>query len=246
MGTFGRGSPAAARDRERSANMEKGKKEQKAKMRQSSDQFKKAQHLFKNKEYKEAIETFSLAISLRPDNARYYFQRGNCFRAMGAYQRCLFDYSMAIRIDNDSAVFYGNRGVCYRKLGRVSEAIRDYSRAVELEPENTVFHYNRAVAYCDQLDYEQAIEDYTAAIQRESRNFRAIYNRGNCFRKVGRLEDSAADCGWQSSFSQTKPTRTITWDFHYSNWLNSKRRQRSSPRPFLSMQKILHISTTVD
>jgi hypothetical protein len=29
--------------------MEKGKKEQKAKMRQSSDQFKKAQHLFKNK-----------------------------------------------------------------------------------------------------------------------------------------------------------------------------------------------------
>ena len=77
-------------------------------------QFKKAQTLFKNgvsspapfpvallpparcrarraevavQEYKEAIETFSLAISLRPDNARYYFQRGNCFRAMGAYQR---------------------------------------------------------------------------------------------------------------------------------------------------------------
>ena len=48
---LGDGSAAvnAARDRERSANMEKGKKEQKAKMRQSSDQFKKAQHLFKNK-----------------------------------------------------------------------------------------------------------------------------------------------------------------------------------------------------
>ena len=85
----------------------KDKKEKKAKHSQGQAQFKLAQHLAKEKKYRDAIDAYSHAISLRPENARFYFHRGSCFRAMGAYQRCLFDYSMAIRIDEESAVYYG-------------------------------------------------------------------------------------------------------------------------------------------
>jgi len=87
--------------------MAKGQKEKKPKHTQGQTQFKLAQQLMKEKKYRDAIDAFSHAISLRPENARFYFQRGNCFRAMGAYQRCLFDYSMAIRIDENFAVYYG-------------------------------------------------------------------------------------------------------------------------------------------
>ena len=114
--------------------MAKDKKEKKAKDNQGQQQAKLAQQLMKDRKYRDAIDAFSHAISLRPENDRFYFMRGNCFRAMGAFQRCLFDYSMAIRIKEDSAAYYGNRGLCFRKLGRVQEAIRDYNRAIEIEP----------------------------------------------------------------------------------------------------------------
>ena len=87
--------------------MSKDKKEKKAKHSQGSAQFKLANQLMKEKKFRGAIDAFSHAISLRPEYARFYFSRGNCFGKMGAYQRCLFDYSMAIRIDEGSAVYYG-------------------------------------------------------------------------------------------------------------------------------------------
>lgn len=87
--------------------MSKDKKEKKAKASQGQAQFNEAKRLMGEKRYKEAIEYFSHAISLRPENSRFYYQRGNCFREMGAYQRCLFDYSMAIRIEDSASIYYG-------------------------------------------------------------------------------------------------------------------------------------------
>ena len=100
------------------------KKEKKVKLQKATECYKEGiekYHKAKTRdEYEEAAESYTVAISLRPANPKYYFARANCFRAMGEYQRGFFDYSAAIQLDNECATYYGNRGICLRKVSSSS------------------------------------------------------------------------------------------------------------------------------
>ena len=143
-------------------------------------------------EYEEAADLYTVAISLRPDNARYFFARGNAFKAMAEYQRAFFDFSSAIRLEA-AAVYFCNRGMTLRKLGRLRESLLDYDRAIDLDRDNGNYYFNRALVYYEMEQYEDAVRDYGVAIADKKHTFRALYNRGNCYRRLGDLEASLAD-----------------------------------------------------
>ncbi len=62
------------------------RKERKEQIQRSNELFKKGLTAYKNAKtkagYTEAAEFYTLAISLRNNNARYFFARANCFRMM--------------------------------------------------------------------------------------------------------------------------------------------------------------------
>ena len=173
------------------------KKDKKVKLQKATEMYKEGIERYHRastrEEYEEACESYSIAVSLRPANPKYYFARGNCFRTMGEFQRAFFDFSAAIRLDSTCATYYGNRGVCLRKLNQPTEAIQDFTTALKLAPADGNNYFNRALTYYEMGAVEEAIRDYTHATKDFKYAFRAFYNRGNCYRKMGQLDDSIAD-----------------------------------------------------
>lgn len=61
----------------------------------------------KKEEFLPIISKFTEAISLRPAYSYYFFARGNAYRNIGDFKRCLLDYTMSIRIEDKIPAFYG-------------------------------------------------------------------------------------------------------------------------------------------
>ncbi|KAE8911538.1 hypothetical protein PF003_g4521 [Phytophthora fragariae] len=112
-----------------------------------------------------AIESFSLAIAIRPTQARFFLARGNAFRAIGELERAAKDYGSALALDDRSALYYANRGACYRKLNQTAKALEDLTNAIELDGRKAPHYFNRALVLHDAGFYREAIVDFSKALE---------------------------------------------------------------------------------
>lgn len=126
----------------------------------ANDIFKEGLNRMKKRppDYAGAKECFTECIALRPAQSKYFFARGNAYRSLGDFKRCLLDYTMAIRIDDTIPAYLGSRGICFRIMGRLQESLRDFERAIELsEGKNGIFFYNRGLTYYDLGEKEKVL-----------------------------------------------------------------------------------------
>ena len=100
-----------------------------------------------NREYQEAIEHYTEAIQLDPNNALAYNNRGNAYLSLGQYQRAIQDYDKAIQIDPNYAHAYNMRGGVYYRLGENQRAIQDYDKAIQIDPYYAIAYNNRGYTY---------------------------------------------------------------------------------------------------
>ncbi|GMF47404.1 unnamed protein product [Phytophthora fragariaefolia] len=112
-----------------------------------------------------AIESFSLAIAIRPTQARFFLARGNAFRAIGELERAVKDYGSALSLDDRSALYYANRGACYRKLNQTAKALEDLTSAIELDGRKAPHYFIRALVLHDAGFYREAIVDFSKALE---------------------------------------------------------------------------------
>lgn len=112
-----------------------------------------------------AIESFTLAIAIRPTQARFFLARGNAFRAIGELERAAKDYGSAITLDDRSALYFANRGACYRKLNQTAKALEDLTNAIELDGRKAPHYFNRALVLHDAGFYREAIVDFSKALE---------------------------------------------------------------------------------
>ena len=131
--------------------------------------------LLKEGKIKEAIDHFSQAISLKPDYAPAYSNRGVAYVNLSRYQMAVEDYSNAIRFRPDYAIAYNNRGIAYANLGKHQMAIVDYKQATLLKPEYANALFNWGLACANLGEYKQAIEKYDAAIRLKP-DYAIVYN----------------------------------------------------------------------
>ena len=141
----------------------------------------------------KALELFSKAIELNPEDAAAYYNRGNSYAELKQYEKAIEDYSRAIALNPEDAAAYINRGNSYADLKQYEKAIKDYSRAIELNPEYTAAYYNRGNSYADLKQYEKAIADYSKAIELNPEDTAAYINRGNSYAVLKQYEKAIED-----------------------------------------------------
>jgi tetratricopeptide (TPR) repeat protein len=141
----------------------------------------------------KAIADWTDAISLKPDDAEAYCNRGKAYGEKGDYGKAIADYAEAIRLRPDFAKAYYNRGVCYGEKGDHDKAIADYNEAIRLTPDFAEAYYNRGVCYGEKRDHDKAIADYTKAIRLSPDDAEAYYNRGAAYGDKGDHERAIAD-----------------------------------------------------
>tara|TARA_Y100001954_G_C15224181_1_gene320288 strand:- start:142 stop:498 length:357 start_codon:yes stop_codon:yes gene_type:complete len=79
-----------------------------------------------------AIDDYSQAITIDPQNTEYYVHRAALKDELGDKQGAIDDYSQAIAIDPQNSVAYYNRGVVLEDAGDLVNAYRDWRVAASL------------------------------------------------------------------------------------------------------------------
>jgi serine/threonine protein kinase len=107
-----------------------------AAIRASKEFYRQADNFYARKRFDKAIETYTLAIELNPNDYAIYNNRGAAYHASGEFQKAINDYNKSVELNPYHFSAYNNRGAAYEDIGNIEQAVADYRKALELDPEN--------------------------------------------------------------------------------------------------------------
>lgn len=126
------------------------------------------------KQYKEAINDYSLSLKLNPDNGITYWNRAAAYRQNGDYQLAYEGYSKAITYyKNDRmqlAKLYDDRALMEVGLQQFPQAIADDSLALALDTAFAEAYYNIANARAQNGEYARSNAGFKKAMYYYSKN----------------------------------------------------------------------------
>jgi tetratricopeptide (TPR) repeat protein len=157
----------------------------------ADDYFVSANQKNKGGNYQGALVDYNQAITLRPNYALAYNNRGVLKQdKLNDTKGALADYNKAITLKPDTALAYNNRGVLKKdKLNDTRGALDDFNKAITLKPDDVDAYNNRGNLKQDKLnDPQGALADFNKAISLKSDDAVTYYNRGNL--KILKLNDT--------------------------------------------------------
>jgi TonB family protein len=87
-------------------------------------------------EYATALTDYDKAVSLKPDNAVAFLNRGKTYYNLKEYPKAGADFDKSIELDPKDSKAYYNRGLLNESLGELEKALADYQKAVDLDAAN--------------------------------------------------------------------------------------------------------------
>ncbi len=144
-------------------------------------------------DFQNAIEQYSEAIRLNPEDAHAYTNRGIAKDALKRFEDAIADFNEAICIDPKNYKAYNGRGSSKAALGRFEEATADYDTAIRINPEYAKAYSNRGADKVALGRHAEAIADYNEAIRINPGLAEAYFNRGSANVCVGQIEEAIAD-----------------------------------------------------
>jgi tetratricopeptide (TPR) repeat protein len=175
----------------------------------ADDLFLQAGAKYKRQDYRGEIADYDQALSIDPDNAAAYHNRGVAREKLRDFQGAIADYDQALRINPNSAAAYFNRGNARSALGDYQGAIADYDQALRINPNFTLAYNNRGLARSDLSDNQGAIADYDQALRINPNDAVAYFNRGNArYYDLGDSQGALAD---YNQFLRISPNNAIAY-----------------------------------
>jgi tetratricopeptide (TPR) repeat protein len=118
--------------------------------------------------YPEAIDHFSGAIEMEPENGEAFFLRG----------RAHYDYAVKLSVETTGQPPEGVPFLPQEVTEQMELAVADYTSAVELSPLYAKAYNNRGNARATLGDLEGAVEDYDQALELDGSLDLTYFNRG--------------------------------------------------------------------
>ena len=110
-----------------------------------------------------AIDDFTLALAISPDNVEALMGRGDAYGRSGEFARSLADLDRVIVLAPDNVDVLGTRGLVYLKIGHPELALREYEAALKLDPKRALALYGRGLARIGTGDVKGGNADRAAA-----------------------------------------------------------------------------------
>lgn len=84
----------------------------------------------------EAIESYSAAITLFPQNVTFLRSRADLYLKLENYNKAISDYTDIIEKDTNNIDAYSFRGFAYSKIRKLDQAKTDFAIVIQKEPKN--------------------------------------------------------------------------------------------------------------
>jgi tetratricopeptide (TPR) repeat protein len=153
----------------------------------------RAQARARGGDLKAALEDFTEALTLSPDNPAILLDRAQVHADLEQNDAALADCTEALRITPKSFQAYLQRGEVYRLTKQYSEAIADLTTALEINPALTKASWQRALCYAEMGEHDRAIKDFTFTLAGSSNEVACLIHRGESLLEVGEIERAKAD-----------------------------------------------------
>jgi Flp pilus assembly protein TadD len=116
----------------------------------------------RNAQYKEAIDTYSKVIKLKPGMGYAYFKMATAYDRMNNPSDAVKTFREAIKYIPKNPTLYNNMGVAYGKLGKYDEEVESLKKAIQLRPNYAAARYNLGMTYLKMKNKKAAIKEYEA------------------------------------------------------------------------------------
>ena len=199
------------------------------------------------KNHQSAIDYLDRALTIKPDYAEAYNNRGTALQELKRLEEALASYDQALRIKPDYAEAYSNRGNALRELKRLDEALANYDQALRIKPNYAEAYSNRGNALRELKRLDEALANYDQALRIKPNYAEAYSNRGNALRELKRLDEALAsydqalrikpnyaEAHWNESLCRLlKGEFEAGWQKYEWRWLRRDRTElpRSYPQP---------------
>jgi len=135
----------------------------------AEDRKEEGNQLYKAKKYLEALNKYSQAIDLCPENPAYYGNRAACHMMLSQYHKALEDAKTAVNLDNNFIKGFVRMAKCCVLLGEIPSAKQAMERGLRLEPSSKAFEseiHNCKLLEKQQTEINSAYEakDYRKAL----------------------------------------------------------------------------------
>ena len=117
-----------------------------------------ADQLLKDGKVIEAIEAFSKALKIDPDNADIFSDRGVAHLHNMDKHKCFADLNKAIELQPDYSYRYAAMAFAKNNFGDLTGAIVDYEKAVQLDPDDAIAQNNLGLLL-EQQGYKKSAEE---------------------------------------------------------------------------------------
>ena len=133
---------------------------------------------FRHGDQDRALDEYSEAIRLSPDNAQFYNDRAQRYSDRNDYQHAIADYDEAIRLNSGYSRAFNGRGLAYYFSGDDAHALEDFNEAIRQDPNYGQAINNRGNAEVRDGSLDRAIDDYTEAARLLPKSHIPLANRG--------------------------------------------------------------------
>jgi serine/threonine-protein kinase len=107
-----------------------------AAIKASKDFYRQGEKFFNQRRYDKAIEAYTKAIELNPNDSWFYNNRGTIYHLTSEFEKAIADYTKAAELNPTHFSAYHNRGLVYQEIGNTELATADFRKALELAPDN--------------------------------------------------------------------------------------------------------------
>jgi tetratricopeptide (TPR) repeat protein len=109
----------------------------------NSNATRKRRHRIANqKDYEAAIANYRKAISIKPEEAKYYGDLGNAYSKLSRNEEALDAYTQQVRFAPNDSTAHKNRGDILERLQRRDDALASYQNAVRIKPDYATKLFN--------------------------------------------------------------------------------------------------------
>ena len=144
--------------------------------------------------FDQAVEVYTRALKLRPEEASGYWGRGYAHYKKDDLMAALSDDNEALRIDPRLAPVYHNRSIVRRRLGDLNRALADLDAALRLNPKSAHSYEERATVRQELGNLEGAVEDADHALEIAPRNGAMLIWRAWFHILLGHHDLALKDC----------------------------------------------------
>ncbi len=141
----------------------------------------------------KALEYFTTAIALNPQNEDALSNRGNVYRYLEDYENALADFHQALTVNPEFYQAYYNRATVYLFKKNYDKSLENLEKALSINPNFPMAYYLQGLVFLEQKQPSQALPYFTQAIEINSTLSLAYYYRGLTYSYLGDLEKALVD-----------------------------------------------------